>query len=182
MFCKIKTDGSIQYSSIYFNSSTKTGNLDEFNLDQPFQEILYRIDSWINLGSGWIVEEIQNQYVNISVYSTLIGSTYTELPNELKHSRKGLTNIQNNDNKCFLRCHIRHLNLVNKNPSRITKKDKELASKHNYEGINFPVSKKDYCKGEVLNKLCVNVFCYKNKIVYPFYLSSQKFDDNIKQF
>ena len=49
MFCKIKTDGSIQYSSVYFNSSTKTGNLDEFNLDQSFQEILYRIDSWINL-------------------------------------------------------------------------------------------------------------------------------------
>ena len=54
-----------------------------------------------------------------------------------------------------------------------------MASKLNYEGINFPVSKKNYCKGEVLNKICVNVFCYENKIVYPFHLSSQKFDDSM---
>ena len=64
------------------------------------------------------------------------------MPNELKHSKKGLINIQNDDNKCSLWCHIRHLNLVDKNPQRITKKDKEVISKVNYERINFPVSKR----------------------------------------
>ena len=124
MLSKIKTGGSIEYSSVYFDSTTKTViNSDEFGLDQSLQEILYRTDNWINQGSGWIVESIEGFYLNVSSYSPLIGSTYTELPDELKNSRKRLINIQNDDNKCFLWCHIRHLNLIDKNPQRITKKD-----------------------------------------------------------
>ena len=154
-------------------------NSDEFGLDQSFQIILYRIDNWINQGSGWIVESIEGFYLDVSSYSPLTGSTYINLPSELQHPMKGLINIQNNDNKCFLWCHVRHLNLIDKNPQRITKKDKELTSKLNYEGINFPISKKDYCKIEVQNKICINVFCYENKLVYPVYLSDQKFSDGI---
>ena len=59
-----------------------------------------------------------------------------------KNSKKCLINIKNNDNECFLWCHIRHLNLVEKNLQRITKKDKEMINKLDYEGIKFPVSKK----------------------------------------
>ena len=123
---KLKTDGGIEYSPVYFNSTTRAVINNEYNLDQSFQESLYRIDNWINQGSGWIIEEIHNQYLSVSSYSPLIGNTYLELPDELKHSRKGLINIQNDDNKCFLWCHIRHLNLIDKNPQGITKKDKEL--------------------------------------------------------
>ena len=102
------------------------------------------------------------------------------MSHELKNSRKGLINIQNDDNKCFLWCHVRHLNLIDKSPLGITKKDKELVSKLNYEEINFPVSKKDYFKIEVQNKICINVFCYENKVVYPVYLSDEKFNDSIR--
>ena len=109
----------------------------------------------------------------------MIGNTYIELPNELKHSKKGLSNIQNNDNKCFLWWHGRHLNLIDKNPQKITKKDKEFVNNLNYEGIDFPISKKDYCKIETQSKICINVFCYENKTTYPVYLSSQKFNDSI---
>ena len=97
----------------------------------------------------------------------------------LKNSRKGLNNIQNDDNKCFLWCHIKNLNLIDKNPQRITKNDKKLVSKLNYEEINFPVSNKDYSKIEVQNKICINVFYYENKVVYPVYLSDQKFSDSM---
>ena len=61
---------------------------------------------------------------------------------------KGLNNIKNRENKCFLWCHIRHLNLVERNPQRKTKEDKEVVSKLNYEEIKFPISKKDYSKIE----------------------------------
>ena len=179
MLSKIESDGNIEYSPVHFNATTKTVIKFKFGLDQSFQEIIYRIDNWVSEGSGWIIKEIHNQYLNVSTYNPLIGSTYIELPNELKHSRKGLINIQNDDNKCFLWCHVRHLNLVSKNLQRITKEAKECVSKLNYEGNNFPVSKKDYCKIEVLNKICINVFCYENKIVYPVYLSDQKFDDSM---
>ena len=45
-------------------------------------------------------------YLDISVYGPLVGGTYIELPNKLKHPMKRLINIQNNDNKCFLWCHV----------------------------------------------------------------------------
>ena len=179
LLSKVKTDWSIEYSPVYFNSTTKAViNSHEFVLDQPFQEILDRLDNWINQGSGWIVESIDGFYLNVSSYSPFIGSTYTELTDELKNSRRALVKIQNVDNKCFLWRHIKHLDLIDKNPLRITKKDKELV-KLNYEGINFPVPKKDYYKIEVQNKICINVFCYENKVVYPVYLSDQKFSGSM---
>ena len=84
MLGKVKTNGSIEYSPVYFNSTTKTVNNSEFNLDKSFEEILYRIDNWINEGSGWIVESMDGEYVIISAYSPSVGNTYTELPDELK--------------------------------------------------------------------------------------------------
>ena len=130
-------------------SATKTViNSDEYRLDKLFQEILYRIDNWINEGSGWIIESIEAQYVNISIYSPLIGSTYIKLPDKLKNPMKNLINIKNNDNKCFLWCHIRHLSPLKIHTEKITKVDKNMINDLNYERFEFPVSKKDYCKIE----------------------------------
>ena len=86
--------------------------------------------------------------MNISVYSLSIESTYIELPNGLKYSMKGLINNKNNDNKCFLWYHIKHLNLVKIHPERITKEDKNMINDLDYEIIKFPLSKKDYCGTE----------------------------------
>ena len=80
---------------------------------------------------------------------------------------------------CFLWCHVGHLNLIDKNPLRITKKNREFVNKLNYEKINFPVSKKDCSEIEVQNKICIDVFCYENKLVYPVYLSDQKFSNSM---
>ena len=99
------------------------------------------------------------------------------MPLELNHPTKGLINIKNDDNKCFLWCHVRHLNCVDKNLGRITKKDREIVKKLNYSGVDFPVSKKDFGKIEVMNKININAFCYENKITYPVYLSNQCFND-----
>ena len=172
-------DGDTEFSPVYFNSATKTVINSEFNIDKSFQEILCKIDNWINEGSGWIVESIDGEYVNISAYSPLVGSTYIELLSELKNSMKGLINIKNNDNKCFLWCHVRHLNFVGRNPQRITRKDKELVNKLHYKVINFPVSKKDCCRIEMQNKICINVLCYDNELTYSVYLLDQKFNDDM---
>ena len=98
----------------------------KFSLENAFQEILYRIDNWINEGSGWIVELIESQYINISTYRPLSGSSYMDLPVELRSPRKGLINIKNKDQKCFLWCHVRHINLSKQHPERIRKVDKNL--------------------------------------------------------
>ena len=77
---------------------------------------LYRIDAWINRGSGWIIKLIESQYITISTYRPLVGSSDIDLPTELKNPRKGLINIKNNDQKCFLWCHVRHINPVKDHP------------------------------------------------------------------
>ena len=66
-------------------------------------------------------------------------------------------------------CNVRHLNLIDKDPQRITKRDKELVSKLMY----------NYGTIKVQDKVCIEVFCYQNKLVYPVYLSNQKFSDGI---
>ena len=60
----------------------------KFGLDKSFQEILYRIDNWINEGFGWMVETIKFQYINISTYRPLIGSSYLKLPTELRSPKE----------------------------------------------------------------------------------------------
>ena len=85
MLSKVKINGNIEYSPVYFNSTTKTVINFGFNLDKSFQEIFYIIDNWINEGSGWIIESIEGFYLNISAYSPLIGSTYIKLPDQLNN-------------------------------------------------------------------------------------------------
>ena len=89
------------------------------------------------LGSGWIVESIESQCINISTYKPLIGSSYIDLPIELSNPRLGLISIKNNNQKCFLWCHVRHINPVKEHSGRIKKADRRIASNLNYEGIEF---------------------------------------------
>ena len=56
----------------------------KLDLDKSFQDILKRIDNGINEGSGWFVESIASQYINISSYRPLSGGSYIKLPVELK--------------------------------------------------------------------------------------------------
>ena len=146
---KYKPNGEIEFTPVYFNSSTKAVIYRRYKLDKSFQETLYRIDAWINRGFGWIIELIVSQHSNISTYRPLAESSYIDLPIELKHPRKGLINIKNNDQKCFLWCDVRHINPVKERPGRITRIDRELASNLNYDGIEFPVQEKDCKKVEV---------------------------------
>ena len=82
---------------------------------------------------------MESQYINISTYRPLSGSSYINLPVELRSSKKGLINIKNKDQKCFLWCHVRHINPSKKHPKRILKTDKNISEKRDYDRIAFPV-------------------------------------------
>ena len=55
----------------------------------------------------------------------------------------------------------------------------EIAKNLNYNSVEFPVSKKGYYKISVMNKINIKVFSYKDKVVFPIYLSDQSFDDTL---
>ena len=88
MLKKYKPNGEIEFKQVYFNSTTRTMINHKFSLKNAFREILYNIDNWINEGSGWIVELIESQYINISTYGPLSESSYVKLPAELKSPKK----------------------------------------------------------------------------------------------
>ena len=125
LLSKYKENTDREFTTAYFNSTIKTVIGPKYGLKKSFQEVFNRIDNWISEGSGWLIESIDAEYFNISVYSPISGSSYIALPNELKNSKKGFINIKNNDNKCFLCFHIRHLNPLKIHPERITKTDKK---------------------------------------------------------
>ena len=177
MFNKYKST-EIEFSGLYFNSATKTVINHRFSFKNAFQEISYRINNWINEESGWIIELIEFQYMNMWTYRPLSGSSYVQLPIEdtdYSSSKDGLLNIKNNDQKCFLWCHIRHINPVKTHPERITQTDKKLANNLNYDGVEFPMQKEKFSKIETKSNIWIYVFCYENQLTFPIYVSDQKF-------
>ena len=73
-------------------------------------------------------------------------------------------------------CHVRHINPSRDHPGDI---DKRLASNLNYDRIDFPVQENLFCKIEIKNNVCINVFCYENELLFPIYISNKKFEDSM---
>ena len=106
-----------EFKDGYFNSKAFTIlNSDDVidALDKEAEEINNKIATWLSEGSGWKIEVILRHYVNIVKYLPLRGNSYLPLPKELRNSKKGLINLKNEDDKCFLWCHVRHLNPLKK--------------------------------------------------------------------
>ena len=183
---RILQDGeeAYEFTQPYFNSTTTT-ILNELDIrdfyDKAVEEILNRIAKWISKGSGWVIVRILKLYFNVVSYKPLKGRSYFPLPEELSNPMKGLINLQNDDNRCFLWCHVRHLNPVQKNPQRITQKDRKIAQTLDYTGVTFPVSIKDMGRIEKQNKININAYVYneEGKYVSPFRNSETEYEDTL---
>ena len=101
-----------------------------------------------------MIELIESQYINVSTYWPLWRSTYIKVSAELKIPKKGLTNIKNNYQKCFLWRYVRYINLVKIHPERITWEDKKLVNSLAYDGIEFPVREKGFSKKKTFALTC----------------------------
>ena len=170
------------YKTAFFNGKAKTitkPNDIEPELNMSREEILNTINKWVSKGSGWVIDWIDSHYINIATYKPLNGSSYIELPTELRDPKKGLINIKNEDDEGFRWCHIRHLNPQEKNPQRIKKEDKKMINELNYDGIDFPLSQKHYNKVEKQNSIRINVFDFENGQPFPIHISKETFEDQM---
>ena len=61
---------------------------------------------------------IQDAYLNILKHNPLAGSSYVKIPDVISNS-KGVVNIQNKDDKCFLWSCIASRHLPKKNKERV---------------------------------------------------------------
>ena len=69
------------YKTAFLNGKakaiTKASEI-ESELSMSQQEILNTIDIWVSEGSGWVIDRIDSNYINIVTYQPLNGSTYIE--------------------------------------------------------------------------------------------------------
>ena len=101
---KKSTKDEIVYKTAYFNSKPQiiinNTEIPE-SLQLSKQQILNMIVQWVSEGSGWTIQSVDNHYLNIVQYKPMKGSSYIELPQELRNGKKGLINMKNEDNECL---------------------------------------------------------------------------------
>ncbi|CAB3976688.1 Gastrula zinc finger [Paramuricea clavata] len=170
--------------SIYFKSKTGTAtNFEdiESTAAQNQLTILSKIETFQNLGSNWIILNIESHYINIAMYKPLKGSSYMKLPADICNPKCGLINMQNDDEKCFMWSHLRHVRPRARRATTITKQDREFAKNLDYKGIDFPVKISDIDKIERKNSISISVFGYKGKKqFYPIRNSKTKYDEHME--
>ena len=131
--------------------------------------LITRAHHFLQQGSNWRILSVNFQYIDILLYKPLEASSYIELPPELQHSRKGLVNIKNEDQKCFVYCLLYHLHQdkIIKDPERVSKY-KQYENTVDFSNIDFPVANADIHKIERKNNIAVNVLAMKAKPHFLF--------------
>ena len=77
-------------------------NIDTLNhlLNLFIDEVKGEIEAWSQRGSGWVLDEILEAFINVAQYQPLRGGSYMPLPKKLKN-KKAILNIENRDNQCL---------------------------------------------------------------------------------
>ena len=149
------------------------GTNEEETYDEMVEEILEEIDMARDAeGSGWRFEKVIKLVLHTTKWDIVNAGSYIELPQALKN-RKAIINMKNQDDKCFMWCVLRALNLKDRDNERI---DNDLKSKVdilNMEGIQYPVSLRGIDRFEHLNpEISITVLGYnEEEKVYPLKVS-----------
>ena len=129
--------------------------------DEMMEEILEEIDIARDAeGSGWRFEKVIKLVLHTTRWDPLNAGSYIELPQTLKN-RKAIINMKNQDDKCFMWCVLRALNLKNKDNERIDNDLKSKVDTLNMQGIQYPVSFRGIDRFEHLNpEISITVLGY----------------------
>ena len=175
-------DEEVRIMEHYFNrmqpAILNEHNIDTLNflLNQFIDEVKGEIEAWSQRGSGWVVDEILEAYINVARYQPLRGGSYMVLPSKLKN-KKAILNIQNRDNQC-LRWAIRAALFPapkGRNPIRTSSYPTEDGL--DFEGIDFPTPVKQIDRLERQNpNLAINVFGWENQRVIVHRITEKGFD------
>ena len=102
----VNRNGVVEYMTHYFKDRDPT-ILNQYNADllnhlinQFIDLVRGKIEGWSERGSGWVVDEILEAFINVTRYNPLRGGTYMLLPEKLEN-KKAVLNIKNADNQCL---------------------------------------------------------------------------------
>jgi hypothetical protein len=168
----------ITYSPAFRGSVESLLTIDDF--DSQFNEqvdlIMRRFNEFLSMGSGWILDSVDNIVLSTAAYQPIGASSYIQLP-EYVARKRAVINVKNeNDEKCFLWSVLASLHEPKSNKDRITHY-LQYEGELNVQGLSFPVTvPAGVKKFEQLNpSLSINVFAVDGKSgVYPIFATSHR--------
>ena len=127
-------------------------------LNQFVEQVKGEIEAWSERGSGWIMDEILEAYINVAHYQPMRGGSYMPLPKKLQN-KKAIINVQNRDNEC-LRLAIRAALFPAPRGAKVTRTSSYPTEDGlNFAGIDFPTPVSQIGRLERQNpNFAINVF------------------------
>ncbi|KAJ1526545.1 hypothetical protein ONE63_008132 [Megalurothrips usitatus] len=133
----VEPENSVRYARCAPQISLSVPGLNE-QVEQAITGVVKSFDDLTDEGSKILFERVDKIQLHVAKYSPLKGSSYREVPKWLKKSSKGLVNIKNNDNKCFLYSCLAGLRLPAVHAERVSHY-KNRMRELNLKGLSFPV-------------------------------------------
>lgn len=129
---------------------------EDHDLNAAFQQMQNAMEEFIHRGSDWRLDVVFSLELYKVPYKPLSAKKYIKLPPEIQHL-KGIVNIQNDDEKCFLWSVLAALHPMRKNHERV-RHYISFENGLNLDGISFPTSISQIVKFEKQNNISINVF------------------------
>ncbi|KAJ8953189.1 hypothetical protein NQ318_003225 [Aromia moschata] len=119
--------------------------------------------------SGWELQFIMYVEINLNKFCAFGGSSYMKLPSFIE-KKKGIVNVHNQDQCCFLWAIISALHPVRERTLDVSSYP-QFSTVLDIEGMTFPVNLRDISKFELRNNISINVHTLESnfendKIVY----------------
>ena len=93
-------------------------NPNMFDIDHVKTSVLAAIENFNSRGSNWQFDHVIKLIIRSAAYRPLQGSSYIKTPKELE-GKRGVVNVQNTDEYCFLYSVLAHIHPVKKNSERV---------------------------------------------------------------
>ncbi|CAH0555862.1 unnamed protein product [Brassicogethes aeneus] len=160
-------------SAIYRNT-----NLDEWFKKNITNPILKELEEFQERDSGWALKKVVNLGVNINKYTPQLGSSYIDLPLQIK-KKHACINVKNNDQACFAWAVTSALHPVSleKNSGRLSSYP-HYSSVLKLRGIQWPMTMKQIPSFEKQNDVSINVYIFQKEkskfMTLPSYLTKNK--------
>ena len=129
------------------------------DLNRAIPHLLELLEKWTQRGSGWVVDRVQNLWLDITRYQPPRGGSYIPLPAAVR-STKAVINVKNRDDHCLrwaLRAALEYPPPPH-NPER--PRWYPIEDGLNFQGIDAPAPISQIPKVEKQNNLAINVFCW----------------------
>src|ERR1700712_2572007 len=163
------------------SSISKDTKLEPWFDEHIMDPILCELEEFTISKSGWSLSKIINLGININKFTPELGSSYIELPPEIK-KKEACINVQNDDSFCFAWAVVSALFPVNKHPQRVSKYP-HYTTVLKLKGIQFPMTLNQIPNFEIQNNVSINIYILKknkNKfITLPSYLTKSKLTKHV---